>query len=146
MGIGERGKAAATDLCFAFRYINITMAFSRTFVLLMALMALVVSSVNAAPPSSRFCGRCLLNDSRIDTRLAKKAFRFIDEPKEDFCFAEFGEFSPGLVYEVIRGPNSNGRCKVACRNIVGFCSISGEVCTFDIFDITSQPACGQLVG
>lgn len=93
------------------------MAFSRTLVLLMALMALVVSSVNAAPPSSRFCGKCLLDDSRIDTIRAKKAFRFTDVQKEDFCFAEFGAFSPGLVYEVIRGPNSNGRCKVACRYV-----------------------------
>merc|ERR1712023_328094 len=108
MGIGERGKAAATDLYSAFRYINITMAFSRTLVLLMALMALVVSSVNA-----NFCGKCLLDDSRIDTALAKKEFRTTLEPKEAFCSAEFGEF--GAFYEVIRGPNSRGRCKVACR-------------------------------
>merc|ERR1712023_540642 len=116
MGIGERGKAAATDLYSAFRYINITMAFSRTLVLLMALMALVVSSVNA-----NFCGKCLLDDSRIDTALAKKEFR------------------------TTLGPKSRGRCKVACRNISGFCSISGDVCRFDIFDYTSQIACGQLI-
>merc|ERR1712199_25565 len=125
MGIGERGKAAATDLCFAFRYINIM---SRSFVLLMALMALVVSSVNA---EFLRCGKCLIQDSRIETRLVKKEFRITDEQKEAFCLGEFGFF--GGFYEVIRPANSRGRCKVACRNVPGTCSISGEVCRFDIF-------------
>ena len=83
---------------------------SRTFVLLMALMALVVSSVNA---EFLRCGKCLIQDSRIETRLVKKEFRITDEQKEAFCLGEFGFF--GGFYEVIRPANSRGRCKVACR-------------------------------
>lgn len=96
------------------------MAYSRAFVLLTLMLALAVSLVEAngpTPPAFQFCGKCLIQGSRIETIALRAEFK-IRARSDDFV-DRLGPFCAVFgTYDVRFGPyGPDNRCKVACRYV-----------------------------